>query len=209
MQCPNCNNEREPKDFKRFATLAQTRAWLKKPTAQKRMIYVGSICNACYKQVMRKPNEITPSELRKRLLIEGKNPEIVDALHESRVKLGRDKLRKGALRTLKLRRKDLFVPVIKELNALVTKVKVRRNYLFRTCKDPYAIRFLDVCLAQTITVRDRVLQKKKNAGTPPDDWRDLIDTFGVAERENAYIRLLGKYKDRFSDIKKAFAKDSV
>lgn len=204
MRCPNCNNDREPKDFKRFASLAQTRAWLKKPTATKRMIYVGSVCNACHKQSTRKTNEITPSELRKRLINEGKSTDMVDALHESRVKYGKAKLRAGAIRGLKLRRKELFVPVFKELNALVDQVKRKRLYIYKTCKDGLAIAFLNVCLAQAIAVREKIMNKKKSAGIPPDDWRSLIDEHDNIERDHAFIRLAGKYKDRLFDIQNKF-----
>lgn len=206
MQCPNCKTEREPRDFKRFATLAQTRAWLKKPDAQKRMIYVGSICNECHKQITRKPNELSPAELRKRLLNEGKSTLIVDSLHESRVQYGKAKLRAGALRALKFQRKDLFVPVLAELNKLVDTIKRRRKYIYATDKDPQAIGFLDICLAQALIARDKVLAKKKAAGKPPDDWRTVISDDDIFERKRAHARLSTQYKDRFYEINKVFLK---
>jgi hypothetical protein len=206
MQCPNCKTEREPRDFKRFATLAQTRAWIKKPDAQKRMIYVGSICNACHRQVMRKPNEISPAELRKRLINEGKSTLIVDSLHESRVQYGKVKLRAGALRALKLQRKDLFVPVVADLNKLINTIKRKRAYIYKTDKDMLALRFLDTCLAQALIARGKVLAKKKAAGKPPDNWRALIDEDYDFERDNAYAYLSTTYKDRCYDIQQKFKK---
>ena len=204
MQCPNCNNEREPKDFKRFATLSQTKAWLHNPNATKRMIYVGSICNDCHKQVTRKPNELTPAELRKRLINEGRSTEEVDALHESRVKYGKAKLRAGAIRGLKLRRKDLFVPVIKELNALVITIKSRRKYVYDTDKDEQALAYLDACLAQAVVAREKVRHKRKIGGVPPDNWRNLLDETYNNQRLRAFGRLSGEYKHRFFKIREVF-----
>lgn len=74
MLCPVCNTEKERKDFKRLASLAQTKSWLKNPLASKRITYIGKECNQCHKQVKRKQNQLTPAELRKRLINEGANP---------------------------------------------------------------------------------------------------------------------------------------
>lgn len=78
MLCPTCNTEKERKHFKRFATLQQTRSWLNNPNATKRMIYTGKECNQCHKQTKRKNTDLTPNELRRRLINEGVNPMLVD-----------------------------------------------------------------------------------------------------------------------------------
>ena len=79
MLCPKCNTDKERKLFKRFATLAQTKAWLSNPNATKRMTYIGKECNECHKQVKRKTTDLTPNELHKRLINEGMNPMLVEA----------------------------------------------------------------------------------------------------------------------------------
>lgn len=73
MICPICKASKPRKDFKRTATLAQTKAWLRNPLASKRMTYIGKECNDCHKQTKRKQHQITPAELRKRLINEGVN----------------------------------------------------------------------------------------------------------------------------------------
>jgi hypothetical protein len=77
--CPVCKTAKPRKDFKRMVTLAQTRAWLRNPLASKRMTYIGKECNECHKQVKRKSKDLTPNELHKRLINEGKNPLVVQA----------------------------------------------------------------------------------------------------------------------------------
>lgn len=78
MLCPICNAEKERKDFKRLATLAQTRAWIRNPLATKRITYIGKECNDCHKQTVRKSQDLTPNELHKRLVNQGKNPLMIE-----------------------------------------------------------------------------------------------------------------------------------
>lgn len=79
MLCPKCNTEKERKHFKRLATLAQSRAWIGNPSSTKRITYIGKECNECHKQTVRKSKDLTPEELRKKLVNKGVNPLIVEA----------------------------------------------------------------------------------------------------------------------------------
>lgn len=79
MLCPICNTDKPRKDFKRLATLAQTRAWLSNPLAIKRITYTGKECNDCHKQTIRKNKDLTPNELHKRLVNAGVNPLLIEA----------------------------------------------------------------------------------------------------------------------------------
>ena len=78
MLCPKCNTEKERKQFKRLATLAQSRAWIGNPLSTKRITYIGKECNQCHKQTTRKNADLTPNELHKRLINEGVNPLVVE-----------------------------------------------------------------------------------------------------------------------------------
>lgn len=100
MVCPLCKATKERKDFKRKATLAQTKAWLHNPSATKRMIYFGKECNDCHKQTKRKPSDLTPNELHKRLINEGKNPLVVHARVAERRVQGAKKKAVSASRTM-------------------------------------------------------------------------------------------------------------
>lgn len=200
MLCSRCKTERPTKEFKRHATLAQTRSWLKKPTATKRMVYVGSICNACHKESRRKPSELSPAELRAHLINEDLPKHFVDSVLERRRKAGKAKLRASTLRSLKEQRKHLFEPVVKELNGLVTTLKARLAYERKTTHDAHAKHFLATSLAQVLIAREKVQAKRKMSGTPPDHWQKLISTAEHEARAQAYENLDGKHKDRFAKL---------
>jgi hypothetical protein len=101
MLCPICNTEKERKDFKRFATLTQTKAWLRKPDATKRMTYVGKECNECHKQTRRKSADLTPNELHRRLINEGVHPLVVQDQIAKRRAQGSKKKSVAASRTMR------------------------------------------------------------------------------------------------------------
>lgn len=79
LVCPVCKAAKPRKHFKRLATLAQTKAWLRNPLASKRITYFGKECNECHKQTIRKNTDLTPNELHKRLVNEGVNPMLIEA----------------------------------------------------------------------------------------------------------------------------------
>lgn len=101
--CPVCNASKPRKDFKRMATLIQTRAWLRNSLATKRMTYVGKECNDCHKQTKRKYKDLTPAELQKRLVNQGVNPIKIEATLARRKTLTAKKKSAVARRTLRKR----------------------------------------------------------------------------------------------------------
>ena len=101
LVCPACKAEKSRKQFKRLATLTQTKAWLRNPLASKRMTYFGRECNECHKQVKRNPSDLTPEELRKRLVNEGVNPTLIEARVAKRKAQGFKKKSKSASRTMR------------------------------------------------------------------------------------------------------------
>jgi hypothetical protein len=103
MLCPICTKEKERKDFKRLATLSQTKAWLRNPLASKRMTYIGKECNDCHKQTKRKYKDLTPVELQKRLINQGVNPIKIEATLARRKVLTTKKKSAVARRTLRAR----------------------------------------------------------------------------------------------------------
>lgn len=100
IACPICKTEKPRKQFKRFATLSQTKAWLRNPNATKRMTYIGKECNECHQQTKRKTTDLTPNELHRRLINEGKNPLLVNARVAQRRAKGSKKKSVSASRTM-------------------------------------------------------------------------------------------------------------
>jgi hypothetical protein len=209
MLCPNCNTERDRKDFQRYATLSQTRAWLKNPNAKTRLHYTGKICNACHKQTVRKPSEIPPEELRKRLVNEGKNPAMVEHIHAQRIKAGKKRQSTGGLRAIKKQRSPMFTPVLNEITVTLAQVRTKRRYIKQVEHNErdlaLVMKYLDVCEAQLIIVRDKVNDKRKVGSVPPANWQALIDEDWHIERNQARAPILGRYKDRLARIEAALS----
>ena len=213
MLCPNCNTERDVKDFKRYATLTQTRSWLKNPNAKTRLLYTGKVCNACHKQTVRKPSDISPEELRKRMVSQGVNPDLVEHLHAQRVKAGKKRQSEGGLRAVKKRRVTLFTPVLDEIGATLEQVRNKRSYIKQTEDNEQSLRlvmkYLDVCEAQLMIVRDKVQLKRKVGSVPPKRWQELITDDWHNERAQARAPIAGKYKDRLARVEQSLSGESA
>ena len=212
LTCTQCNTPKDRAEFKRLATLAQSRAWIKNPLATKRITYIGKICNACHKQTARKPTELTPEEYRKRMINEGKAQDEIDYLHRNRIAKGKRKMQTNAVKMLRKRREDLFPPVIETINTLVRQSMGKLRYLKSTQQGKevfdrdvaIAIGFAEICLGQAMKARDRIRLRKKTGGAPPARWQELMTEADHAERAKVYALLSGDYKDRFAEIHKQF-----
>ena len=212
LTCTRCNTELERSEFKRLATLAQSRAWTKNPLATKRITYIGKICNACHKQLSRKPSDLTPEEFRKRMINEGKDPDEIEYLHKNRIAKGKRKMHANALKLLRSQREDLFPPVIETINTLVRQVMAKLRYLKTTQQDKtvyerdaaLAIGYAEICLGQALKARSRIRLRKRSGGKPPARWQELMTEADHAERAKFYALLSGGYKDRFATIHKEF-----
>jgi hypothetical protein len=209
MLCPTCNIERDQAQFKRHASLSQTRSWLKNPSAQTRLLYTGKVCNYCHKRVARKPSTMSPEELRKRLTNEGKHLDIIEHLYAQRVKAGKKRSSQSGTRALKKRRAPLFEPVMSNIGKVIASIRSRRLYVQQTDSSTddgrTAIEYLDLCLAQTVFVRDKLMLRRKTARTPPAWWQNLIPPDDIHAISWAYAALSTKYKDRFAAIHRAVA----
>jgi hypothetical protein len=185
MLCPNCETEKETKDFRRVATLAQTRAWLRNPDATRRMEYVGSFCNTCSKQHARHSKDLSPGEYRKKLVNEGVHPLIIEELVKSRVEHGKAKLKAGAIRALRIRRAPQFVPVISELKNLSRTI----NRRLKKAPTPEIKNFLETCLGQTTLMLVRMKELKRTARAAPVCWQKLIKEDDASEILSKFYRI--------------------
>ena len=205
MTCTRCKTTAPRTAFKRLASLAQTRSWLKKPEANKRAWYFGTICNACHKLTKRKPSELTPEEHRKHLIKEGNDAEYAWYIYNQRREAGKKKLSAIGTKAIAKHRKPLFSPMRDALNKFVATLKSKQNYITKTNKreeDVKALEYLNACLAQTTYARNQLNAKMKAGSTPPARWVNLVlDTTEITTQYNA---LSGEYKDRFAKIHKQF-----
>lgn len=205
LTCTRCNTTAPRASFKRLASRAQTRSWLKKPDTNKRMWYFGSTCNACHKLTKRKPSELTPEEHRKRLVNENNGSIYAWQTYNQRREAGKKKLSVIGTKALAKHRKPLFTPVRDALNKFMATLKSKQDYTRRSDtsdEGKAALAYLDNCIAQATYARTQLNAKMKAASTPPARWRNLVlDTTELTAQYNA---LPGKYKDRFREIQKQF-----
>lgn len=159
--CPTCGVTKQRKDFKRLATLTQTRAWLRKPTASTRLWYVGKNCNDCAR--VAKPR-LTPEQLRKRLVNEGLMPEIADEFVNQRKAKTKERKREVAINNLRARRSALFDSPLGEVRDLIA--LARRH----TSNE-----FVVEVLYQLRQVRSLLRKARSEGKSPPKDWRVWLD----------------------------------
>lgn len=82
--CPECQQLKSLRHFKRLASISQTRAWLRNPFANQRLQYEGRECNACHRKKSKRPEDLTREQMRKRLRAEGVPDFAVTDLMEKR-----------------------------------------------------------------------------------------------------------------------------
>jgi hypothetical protein len=85
--CSGCHTLKPIADFTRRATLSESRNWTKNPELKRPILYEGKLCNGCQKR--RKPSDLSPEELRKRLVNEGANPLKIQAKVEAHYAKGK------------------------------------------------------------------------------------------------------------------------
>jgi hypothetical protein len=82
--CPDCLKIKSLRHFKRLASMAQTRAWLRNPLATLPLEYEGKECNDCHKAKSKRPEDLTREQMRKRLHAEGVHALVVEGLIKKR-----------------------------------------------------------------------------------------------------------------------------
>lgn len=205
-QCIACLQVKPRADFTRLATLAQTRAWLRNPTAKSRTPFVSTVCNSCSKQVKRNSGDMSPSEYKKRLVNEGVHPLIIDELVKSRIKRGKSKLKAGALRALKIQRKHLYEPHVADIQNLRRKVRQRVRYsATRNFENNAEFKhFTQMCESYCQFVMDKLRNRRSAARTPPSCWQELISTTARTEIDGAFEALDYTDRARMQDVWSAF-----
>lgn len=200
MRCPACLLVKSRRQFKRKASLAQSRSWLKSPTATKQITYFGKTCNDCAKSRRRARHKLTPAELEKALVNEGKNALLIKLAVEQRRAKGKRGKQKGALRGLKTQRAKPYTDQRKEIARLVELANKKLAYLrgFSAHEDG-AVKWCGLAISRLVTARNRLRNMQSQAKVAPDDWRDLIHA-DIPELKEAYNALNGRMQERLKRI---------
>lgn len=202
--CPTCNKEKPRSQFRRYASLAQTRAWLKNPNAQRRLAYQGAECNECHRKTKRSISEIRPEELRKRLVKEGKSADYIEVAVSARKAQGRQRNAEGGRKGIKIREAPLYEAAVDAVNEFVAKVYSRRDYAQKTMRDQATVDFLGLALATARIARDSLKEKRRRVAHAPECWQELVSDDARHELHRAYKRMGGEMKDRFDWVLMGF-----
>lgn len=205
IRCPRCLLEKPRQEFKRLASLSQTRQWLRNPNAKTRHAYIGKFCNACHTK--RKPSELTPSELRKRLINEGKSIEFADMTYAVRRAQGKKRLAASAKRTRKKRYATLLDDHIAHISNLLSITRTRCNYHFKTTQDPATKTFQASAEVLLTQVKRELRELGLRGATIPPDWRRLVEATKTDALRQAYAEVRGELRDRVASVVLAITGD--
>lgn len=217
LTCKRCTSTKNRTEFKRLASLAQSRAWLKNPNASKRIWYYGDICNACHKQTKRKPSELTPEELRKHLINEGNDAEYAEwAANQHRLK-GKQRMAENMKEVLRKRRADGFEPLLATVNKLHKSLKAKVDYARRTrtplkdkpnaevmASDIALTVYLDSLVAYLAYARIELRLRQSSARQAPARWQDLISQEAKDQIQLRFNSLSAQHRDKLNSINKQF-----
>lgn len=158
----------------------------------------------------RKPSEIPPSELRKRLVNQGKHATVIDFIIETRIAKARKKQSEGGIKGLRIRRAPAFKPLQADLAHINKQIRERIAYIKRTAENntseaETAIAFLHICLAQAMHARDTLKHHAQLGRGAPSRWQNLITPEQHAQRTGAYRVMSGRMQDRLARIERALA----
>jgi galactose-1-phosphate uridylyltransferase len=76
--CNCCSQSKHPKDFRRYATLAQSRIWTRNPHMKRPIRYESSTCNECAKSKRTPTLKLSPENARRRMVNEGEHNLVIE-----------------------------------------------------------------------------------------------------------------------------------
>ena len=162
--CSACHTIKQIADFKRLSNLSQARAWTKNPHLKRPIEYIGKVCNDC--QARRKPSEIPPEELRRRLTNEGTNPLKIEAIIEQRYAKGKAKRKAGQLKAKKEKYAQQYDALLKPLAQQIRLASEHLRYAIRSNKTAEYIEHQQLTLANLRHQRDRIREARREARDP-------------------------------------------
>ena len=195
--CPDCREVKEIGMFKRYASLAQTRCWLRNPHAKRRLQYEGRECNACFKKNSRKADDMSPAELEKRLYNEGTHPLILENVVHDRKMEGKRKRRENMVRNNRTRFAERYDTSLKKLEAFRQAVyRVRTSPKLKNMAGmiPTLEAFLDNADSAISMAKQEVKDLRREGKAPPIDWRELLPDRRRSEATLLYRKVSMSYQ---------------
>jgi hypothetical protein len=162
--CKSCHTIKPIADFTRRATLSQARAWLKKKHLKQTHEYIGKLCNGCQKR--RKPSDLSPEELRKRLVNEGANPLKIQAKVEAHYAKGKASRKQKQAKARAERYEAQYQAMLKDTAEQLRKTSEHLRYVKRSNKPEERIESLEEIVRNLRTQRDQIKAARLNGRDP-------------------------------------------
>jgi hypothetical protein len=159
-------------------------------------MYVGKVCNACAPKTDTKA--LTPEQLRKWLIKEGKDPAYVELAVAARKKESTKRRAANAKQSLRKRHASVFEDHLLHIDKLRTMLRNKAKADTDEFKMFYAT--LESALSQ---VRREVKERQTNAQFAPRAWQDLINEGTRNRLAKTYEALPQMYQNRFALLVRA------
>ena len=162
--CSNCHVTKPIADFKRRATLSESRNWTKNPNLKRPIEYTSKVCNDCHRR--RKPSELSPEELRRRLRSEERNPLKIQAAVEQRYAKGKASRKQKQVKAKQEKYAEQYAALLTELAEKLRKTSEHLRYVKRSNKPQERINSLNDILADLRQQRDQLKEARRNGRDP-------------------------------------------
>lgn len=157
--CKQCNQQKPPDSFKRYATLAQSRIWTRNPYMKRPIEYESIVCNECARSKRTPTLRLSPENARKRMVNEGEHRLII----EQTVQRIRENSLKRKRVTILKNRQALFAEDYERIYKELDRMKKR------------AQRAGDGEILSKVLRANEIFKRLKNEGKkPPKRWEELL-----------------------------------
>jgi hypothetical protein len=195
--CSACRKLKRIRLFRRYASLSQTRAWLRNPLATQRLKYEGRECNRCFGLTTRKAHDMSPAELERRLHNEETHPLFLINAVSDRKAEGKRKQKENMMRSNRIRFAEKYEQAFKKLESFRQAIyRVRKSPKLDTMAGmiPTLAEFLDNADSIVFLAKQKVRDLRREGKAPPNDWRKLVPDKSRAYAEAIYKKLPVQYR---------------
>jgi hypothetical protein len=162
--CSGCHTLKPIADFKRRATLSESRNWTKNPELKRPITYEGKLCTGCQKR--RKPSDLSPEELRKRLVNEGANPLKIQAQVEAHYAKGKASRKQKQTKARAERYEAQYQAMLKDIAEQLRKTSEHLRYARRSSKPDDYIENLEEMTHALRSQRNQIKVARLNGRDP-------------------------------------------